>query len=236
MINADQSETDKFASMAAQWWDLDGPCKPLHELNPLRLGFIQEYGTLKDKVIADIGCGGGILSESMAIKGGIVTGIDADKQVIKTAKLHALDAEVNITYCVADVAEYATNNTESCDIVTCMEMLEHVPDPAAIIESCVKLTKPGGILFFSTLIRNVKSYFQSIIGAEYILNMLPRGTHDYDRFIKPHEINRVAESLNLTLIDLKGVTYNPLLRQFSLSNNVDVNYMCAYRKAAIPHD
>lgn len=236
MQNIDSKETDKFAAMAAQWWDPEGPCRPLHELNPIRLGFIKEFTSLHNEDVIDVGCGGGILTESLAKQANSAVGIDADKHVIQTAKLHALEHELTISYQVTTVETFASEHAESKDVVSCMEMLEHVPAPESVIASCAKIAKPGGLVFFSTLNRNLKSYLHSIVGAEYILQMLPKGTHDYDRFIKPHELNRVAEQAGLSLLDIRGVSYNPLLREFSLSNNTDINYICAYRKNGLPHD
>lgn len=229
-VNIDPSEIKKFDDLASRWWDEHGEFKPLHEMNPLRLNFINTHSPLEGKTACDIGCGGGILSESMAKCGATTTGLDMGKAPLSVARLHALESGLDIDYQQITAEEFAQHNAERFDIVTCMEMLEHVPDPASIIRACYALVKPGGSVYFSTINRNPKSYLFAIIGAEYVMKMLPRGTHDYARFIKPSELDQWARNAGLKLKDLKGVTYNPLTDVFSQSQNVDVNYMVHYQR------
>jgi 2-polyprenyl-6-hydroxyphenyl methylase / 3-demethylubiquinone-9 3-methyltransferase len=230
--NIDPSEIKKFDDLASRWWDEHGEFKPLHEMNPLRLNFINTHSPLQGKTACDVGCGGGILSESMAKCGAITTGLDMGKAPLAVARLHALESELDIDYQQITVEEFAQQNAGEFDVVTCMEMLEHVPDPASIIRACYALVKPGGSVYFSTINRNPKSYLLAIIGAEYVMKMLPRGTHDYARFIKPSELDQWSREASLKLRDLKGVTYNPLTGVFSLSQDVDVNYMAYYQRPA----
>lgn len=228
--NFDPSEIKKFEDLASRWWDEHGEFKPLHEMNPLRLNFINTGSPLADKTACDIGCGGGILSESMAKCGAIVTGLDMGKAPLSVARLHAMESDLEIDYQQITAEEFALNNAAKYDVVSCMEMLEHVPDPASVINACHSLVKPGGSVYFSTINRNPKSYLLAIVGAEYMMKMLPRGTHDYARFIKPSELDSWARAAGLELSNLKGVTYNPFTGLFSQSQDVDVNYMVHYTK------
>jgi 2-polyprenyl-6-hydroxyphenyl methylase/3-demethylubiquinone-9 3-methyltransferase len=230
--NIDPAEIKKFEDLASRWWDKQGEFKPLHEMNPLRLNFINTASPLEDKTVCDIGCGGGILSESMAQCGATVTGSDMGKAPLSVARLHALESELDIDYLQITAEDMAQKNPASFDVITCMEMLEHVPDPASIIKACFDLVKPGGSVYFSTINRNPKSYMLAIVGAEYLMKMLPRGTHDFSKFIKPSELDEWARSAGLELINLKGISYNPFTSLFSQSQNVDVNYMVHYQRPA----
>jgi len=223
--NVDHDEISKFEQLASRWWDQNSEFKPLHEINPLRLNYIDERAGLEGKKVLDVGCGGGILSESMAARGSSVTGIDMGEAPLSVAKLHLLESGVEVDYRRIPVEQLAQEQPESYDVVTCMEMLEHVPDPSSVIQACAKLAKPGGNLFFSTLNRNPKSYLFAIVGAEYILRMLPKGTHDYEKFIKPSELDRWIRASDLNTTDIIGLNYNPLTQEYKLSPNVDVNYM-----------
>ncbi len=230
-INADPAELEKFSALASKWWDPTSEFKPLHAINPLRLEWIQSLaGTLTDKSIIDVGCGGGILSESMAAAGAKVTGIDLAQKSLTVAKLHGLESGIKVEYLNIAVEQIAQERTAQYDVVTCMEMLEHVPDPASIINACAKLVKPGGWVFFSTLNRNMKSFMYAIIGAEYIMNLLPKGTHNYGSFIKPSELVSCARRAKLDLIGMKGLEYNPLTEKYKLSSDTSVNYLIATRK------
>lgn len=230
--NVDQAEIDKFSALASKWWDPNSEFKPLHEINPLRLAWIQECAgsSLQDKKIIDVGCGGGILAESMAALGADVTGIDLAQKSLTVARLHSLESGIKVQYKLIAAEEMAEQETEQYDIVTCMEMLEHVPDPASIIQACSRLVKPGGHVFFSTLNRNPKSFLFAIVGAEYVLQLVPKGTHSYDNFIKPSELVSSARRVGLQLEQLKGLEYNPISKVYSLSDDVSVNYMVATRK------
>jgi len=228
--NFDPTEIRKFEELASRWWDEQGEFKPLHEMNPLRLNFINAGSPLEGKTVCDIGCGGGILSESMAKCGANVTGLDMGKAPLSVARLHALESELEIDYQQFTAEEFAEQNPEKFDVVTCMEMLEHVPDPASVIRACYQLVKPGGAVYFSTINRNPKAYLMAIIGAEYVMKMLPRGTHDYARFIKPSELDSWAREAGFELRNLKGVSYNPLTGLFSQSQDVDVNYMAHFQR------
>jgi 2-polyprenyl-6-hydroxyphenyl methylase / 3-demethylubiquinone-9 3-methyltransferase len=231
MSNADQAELDKFSQLAHRWWDTNSEFKPLHEINPLRLGWISGLaGGLQGKRVVDVGCGGGILSESMAMQGAQVTGIDLAEKPLKVAKLHQLESGVQVDYRLLAAEDLAEAEPESFDVVTCMEMLEHVPDPVSIMTACARMVKPNGWVFFSTLNRNPKSYLFAIVGAEYVLNMLPKGTHDWSKFIKPHELAAYARQSNLESVDLMGMTYNPFTKTYKLERNTDVNYMLACRR------
>lgn len=223
--NIDPQEIAKFEELASKWWDRNSEFKPLHDINPLRLGFIDRIGKLAGKKVLDVGCGGGILSESMAQRGAEVTGIDMGAAPLKVARLHGLESGVNVTYQQIAVEELAAQQPESFDIVTCMEMLEHVPDPASVIAACAKLVKPGGHLFFSTINRNPKAYMFAIVGAEYLLNMLPKGTHDYAKFIRPSELDGWIRAAELETQDISGMSYNPLSRRYQLGKDIDVNYL-----------
>ena len=229
-INVDESELEKFSELAHKWWDRDSEFKPLHEINPLRLGFIDRLAKLAGKKVLDVGCGGGILAESMAASGAEVCGIDLAKKSLKVAQLHSLETGVAVDYRCVAVEALAKAEPAAYDIVTCMEMLEHVPDPDSVIASCARLVKPGGWVFFSTLNRNPMAYLQAIIGAEYLLGMLPRGTHEYERFIKPSELSRWLRQHDLALVDITGLHYNPLSKVYSLGGKTDVNYLVATRR------
>lgn len=228
-INADPMELEKFSQLAHRWWDPQSEFKPLHEINPLRLDYIDEIAHIKGKITIDVGCGGGILSEAMAARGAIVTGIDLSDKALKVAELHLLESGHHVDYRKITVESMAIENPHQYDVVTCMEMLEHVPNPASIIQSCARLVKPNGWVFFSTLNRNPKSYLYAIIGAEYILNLLPRGTHEYARFIKPAELARMARNAGLTDAKIIGMTYNPITKIYALENDTSVNYIMAFR-------
>ena len=225
MSNFDAAELNKFSELAHKWWDKTSEFKPLHEINPLRLNYIDNVASLKDKTVLDVGCGGGILSESMAEKGAKVTGIDLGEKALKVAQLHSLDSGVTVDYQLIAVEQLAEQQPASFDVVTCLEMLEHVPDPASVVAACAKLVKPGGHVFFSTINRNPKAYLFAVIGAEYVLNMLPRGTHDYAKFIKPSELASWMRSADLSLVGQTGMSYNPLTKHYWLDSDVSVNYM-----------
>lgn len=230
-VNADQAELDKFGALASRWWDPESEFKPLHAINPLRLEWIQEsVGSLAGKKVLDVGCGGGILSEAMARSGAQVTGIDLADKSLKIAKLHGLESGVKVEYRKVPVEQLAAEQPDQYDVVTCMEMLEHVPDPASIVRACAALTKPGGWVFFSTLNRNPKSFLFAIIGAEYVLRLLPRGTHTYDMFIKPSELAAAARGAGLEPVGMRGMEYNPITQIYSLTSDTSVNYLMATRK------
>jgi len=225
MSNVDHAEVAKFEALASRWWDKESEFKPLHDINPLRTNFIDEHAHLAGKKVLDVGCGGGILSEAMAQRGAKVSGIDMGEAPLKIAKLHALESELDINYQKIPVEELAEQEPESYDIVTCLEMLEHVPDPASIIRACYKLCKPGGQVFFSTLNRNPKSFLLAVVGAEYILNMLPKGTHDYKKFIRPSELAAWVRQSGLTMGSMTGMSYNPITKTYKLGRDTDVNYL-----------
>jgi len=229
-MNVDQSEIDKFSALAHRWWDPESEFKPLHAINPLRLSWIKSFVDLNGKKVLDVGCGGGILAESIAQSGADTCGIDLSQKALKVAELHALEVGATLTYRSIAVEALAEEQPEQYDVVTCMEMLEHVPDPASVVRACAKLCKPGGTLFFSTLNRSPKSYLFAIIGAEYLLRLLPKGTHEYAKFIKPSELVGFTRQTALAMIGMKGLSYNPLSQVYSLSNDVDVNYMIAVSK------
>lgn len=230
MSNADPIEIEKFSQLAHKWWDPHSEFKPLHEINPLRLGYIDRNASLQGKTVLDVGCGGGILSESMARLGSHVTGIDLSDKALNVAKLHLLESGQQVDYRKIAVETLAAEQPAHFDVVTCLEMLEHVPDPASVIAACAQLVKPGGWVFFSTLNRNPKSYLFAIIGAEYVLNMLPRGTHDYAKFLKPSELAQYCRNARLDLVDLIGMSYNPISKVYSLGKDTDVNYIIACRR------
>lgn len=230
--NFDPAEIKKFEDLASRWWDKLGEFKPLHEMNPLRLNFINNGSPLADKMVCDVGCGGGILSESMAQCGATTTGIDMGKAPLAVARLHAMESDLEIDYQQITAEDLAQQQAESFDVITCMEMLEHVPNPASVISACYSLVKPGGSVYFSTINRNPKAYALAIVGAEYVMKMLPRGTHDYAKFIKPSELDEWARAAGLELTNLTGVSYNPFTGFFSQSRNVDVNYMVHYKRPA----
>jgi len=223
--NIDPREIDKFDESASHWWDPHGEFKPLHDINPVRLGFIEQHAALASKRVADIGCGGGILAESMAAQGAEVIGIDMATGPLQVARLHLLESGRSVDYRQMTAEQLADQEEARFDIVTCMELLEHVPDPGLLIQSCARLAKPDAKLFFSTLNRNPKAYALAILGAEYVLRMLPRGTHDYRRFIRPSELEHWVRKAGLRMRDLKGMRYNPLTAKFSLSDDIDVNYL-----------
>ena len=225
MLNADQNELDKFSELAHRWWDKQSEFKPLHEINPLRLEWIDRHAKLSGKTVLDIGCGGGILAESMTERGANVTGIDLSEKALGVARLHLLESGNAVNYQHIPAEELAATSPHRFDVVTCMEMLEHVPNPASIIAACAALVKPGGHVFFSTINRNAKAYALAVVGAEYFLNILPKGTHDYAKFIKPAELSRWAKSVELQPDEIIGMTYNPLSRKYSLCRNTDVNYL-----------
>ncbi|HFC93404.1 MAG TPA: bifunctional 2-polyprenyl-6-hydroxyphenol methylase/3-demethylubiquinol 3-O-methyltransferase UbiG [Leucothrix mucor] len=232
-INVDAKEIDKFATLAHRWWDMDSEFKPLHDINPLRLHYIeQKSGGVEGKKVIDIGCGGGILSESIARQGAEVTGIDMGEAPLSVAELHSLEAGVDINYQQITAEEIAEQQAGQYDIVTCMEMLEHVPSPHSVIAACSKLVKPNGHVFFSTINRNPKAFAFAIVGAEYLLNMLPKGTHEYGKFIRPSELEAWARSQGLELNDVSGMTYNPLFKRYKLGNDVDVNYLMHFTKGS----
>ena len=228
--NVDPNEIRKFEDIASRWWDQDSEFKPLHDINPLRLNYIDDRAALNGKQVIDIGCGGGILAESMARRGAHVTGIDMGATPLEVAELHALESQVNVTYRQISAEAIAAEAPAQFDVVTCMEMLEHVPDPASVIAACAKLVKPGGDVFFSTINRNPKAFALAILGAEYVMQMLPKGTHEYAKFIKPSELERWARSVGLELRNITGMTYNPLFQSYRLGNDVDVNYLMCFKK------
>lgn len=229
-MNVDPDEVAKFEALATSWWDTEGDSKPLHKINPLRLGFIESKCKLNGKKAIDVGCGGGILSEAVAKSGAYVTGIDMGRMPLDIAKLHALEAELTIDYQQITAEQKAESDTSAFDVVTCMEMLEHVPDPVSIIKACAQLVKPGGDVFFSTLNRHPKAYLFAVVGAEYMLKMLPKGTHDYKRFIRPSEMASWCRQAGLEVNDITGLSYNPLTKTYCLDDDVKVNYLMHCRK------
>lgn len=230
-VNADPAELAKFSDLAHRWWDPESEFRPLHQINPLRLNWIDGLVSLSGKNVLDVGCGGGILSDSMARKGAMVTGVDLSVKALRVAQLHALEAETsNVTYREASAEAIALELPGSFDVVTCMEMLEHVPDPASVVKACSDLVKPGGWVFFSTINRNPKSFLFAIIGAEYVLQLLPKGTHEYAKMIRPSELAGFCRSSGLELSETRGMEYNPLTRRYWLSQDTSVNYMFATRK------
>ena len=231
MLNADPNELDKFSQLAHRWWDPDSEFKPLHEINPLRLEWIDRHAGLSGQKVLDVGCGGGILSESMAQRGALVTGIDLSDKALGVARLHLLESGNTVDYQKISAEELADQAAGRFDIVTCMEMLEHVPNPASTIAACAALIKAGGHVFFSTINRNAKAYLLAVIGAEYVLKMLPKGTHDYAKFIKPSELSRWAKSVGLEPDELIGMSYNPINQRYRLGRDTDVNYLMHTVKA-----
>ena len=231
--NVDPAELAKFSELAHRWWDTNSEFRPLHQINPLRLDWIQGFVPLKDTHVLDVGCGGGILSDAMARAGAQVTGIDLATKSLKVAQLHALETQTpNVSYREVSAEALAAEKPGSFDVVTCMEMLEHVPDPASIVQACATLVKPGGWVFFSTLNRNPKSFLFAILGAEYVLNLLPKGTHEFAKFIKPSELANHCRDAGLSLQASKGLQYNPITRRYWLDGNTSVNYMMGTQKAA----
>ena len=231
MTNADPQELAKFSDLAHKWWDKDSEFRPLHEINPLRLDWIDQLSSLQGKRVVDVGCGGGILAESMARKGANVLGVDLAERSLKVAQLHAMEAGVaNLDYRNIAVEALAAEQAGQFDTVTCMEMLEHVPSPESVVQSCFALAKPGGWVFFSTINRNPKAYLFAIVGAEYLLKLLPKGTHEFARFIQPAELARWSRNAGLNTVQYKGMEYNPITRRYWLSNDTSVNYLVACRK------
>jgi 2-polyprenyl-6-hydroxyphenyl methylase/3-demethylubiquinone-9 3-methyltransferase len=229
-LNADPIEIQKFSDLAHHWWDPTSEFRPLHELNPIRLEWINNCAPLAQKKVIDVGCGGGILAESMAKKGANVTGIDLSEKALKVADLHGLESGITVYYEKISAEEMANREAGQYDIVTCMEMLEHVPDPASVIRACAKMAKPGGHVFFSTLNRNAKAYLLAVIGAEYLLQLLPKGTHDYKKFITPAELAQSVRDADLCLDSIRGMSYNPLTKIYSLNQDTSVNYLVACSK------
>ncbi|MGL4410353.1 bifunctional 2-polyprenyl-6-hydroxyphenol methylase/3-demethylubiquinol 3-O-methyltransferase UbiG [Zoogloea sp.] len=229
-MNADPAEVQKFSELAHRWWDPESEFKPLHQINPLRLDWIDQAVGLAGKRVLDVGCGGGILAESMAARGADVTGIDLSDKALGVARLHLYESGQKVDYRHISAEDMAQAAPASFDVVTCMEMLEHVPDPASTIHACASLVKPGGYVFFSTLNRNAKAYLLAVVGAEYILKLLPKGTHDYAKFIKPSELSRYARNAGLDVEELIGMGYNPLTQIYSLGRDTDVNYLIRTRR------
>ncbi|SDS61715.1 3-demethylubiquinone-9 3-methyltransferase [Halopseudomonas xinjiangensis] len=231
-INVDRAEIAKFEALASRWWDRNSEFKPLHEINPLRTNWIDQRAPLAGKEVLDIGCGGGILAEAMALRGAKVTGIDMGEAPLAVARLHQLESGVDVEYIQTTAEAFAALHPARYDVVTCLEMLEHVPDPSSVIAACAKLVKPGGHVFFSTINRNPKAFLFAIVGAEYVLRMLPRGTHEFAKFIRPAELGAWSRDAGLALQDVTGLTYNPLTRQYKLGPDVDVNYMIHCQRGA----
>ncbi|MDF1483271.1 bifunctional 2-polyprenyl-6-hydroxyphenol methylase/3-demethylubiquinol 3-O-methyltransferase UbiG [Extensimonas sp. H3M7-6] len=230
-VNADPAELAKFSELAHRWWDTESEFRPLHQINPLRLGWIDSLARLQDQRVLDVGCGGGILADAMARKGAQVTGIDLSTKALRVAQLHALEANTpNIRYREVSAEALAQEQPESFDIVTCMEMLEHVPNPASVVRACATLVRPGGWVFFSTIHRNPKAFLFAILGAEYLLKLLPRGTHEYARFIRPSELAAFARTAGLEVVQERGLEYNPLAHRYRLSHDTSVNYLMATRR------
>ena len=233
-LNADPAELAKFSELAHRWWDLDSEFRPLHQINPLRLDWIQSFSSLQGVAALDVGCGGGILADSMARKGAQVTGIDLSSKALRVAQLHALEAQTpNIAYREVSAEALAAESPAAYDVVTCMEMLEHVPDPASVVQACSNLVKPGGWVFFSTLNRNAVAFLQAIVGAEYLLGLLPRGTHEYAKMIRPSELALFCRRAGLDLQSSCGLGYNPLTRRYAMNRNTQVNYLVATRKPGV---
>ena len=231
-MNVDQAELRKFGDLAARWWDPQGPMRPLHDINPVRLEWIDRLAPLAGRHVLDVGCGGGVLAEAMAQRGAVVTGIDLAGKPLRVAQLHALESGASVQYREIAAEGLAAEQPSAFDIVTCMEMLEHVPDPGSVIASCAALAKPGGAVFFSTINRNLKSFALAIVGAEYVLNLLPRGTHEYAKLIRPSELITLARGAGLELLDLVGMQYNPFSKVATLGPDTDVNYLVACRRPA----
>jgi 2-polyprenyl-6-hydroxyphenyl methylase/3-demethylubiquinone-9 3-methyltransferase len=228
--NIDKAEIDKFDALAARWWDPEGDFRPLHQINPLRLDYIRQRVTLDGLRVLDVGCGGGILAEAMAAKGAIVTGIDMAEKPLGVARLHQMESGGDVEYLQSTAEQLATERAGQYDLVTCLEMLEHVPSPSAVIEACARLVRPGGDVFFSTINRTPKSFLFAIVGAEYVLNLLPKGTHEYEKFIRPSELGDWARAASLDLRDSIGLHYNPVTRQYWLAPGLDVNYLMHFHR------
>jgi len=229
--NADPAEVQKFSDLAHRWWDPTSEFRPLHEINPLRLGWIDSKAGLAGKRVLDVGCGGGILSEGMAALGASVTGIDLSDKALGVARLHLFESGHKVDYQLSSAEQFAQRHAGTFDVVTCMEMLEHVPDPSSTVAACAQLVKPGGDVFFSTINRNLKAYLLAVIGAEYVLELLPKGTHDYAKFIRPSELSRYCRQAGLETAEIIGMTYNPISRTYSLCRDTDVNYLLHARRA-----
>lgn len=228
--NVDYAEVNKFEELASRWWDPHSEFKPLHDINPLRLDYINQRAPLNGKTVLDVGCGGGLLTEAMALQGAQVTGIDMGEAPLNVARLHRHESAVDVDYQKITAEHFAEQHPQSFDTVTCLELLEHVPEPASVIAACAQLVKPGGHVFFSTINRNPKAYLFAIIGAEYLLHLLPRGTHDFSKFIRPSELERWSRQAGLDIQDITGMSYNPLTTTYSLGRDVDVNYLAWFRK------
>ena len=229
--NVDHAEVSKFEELATRWWDPNSEFKPLHDINPLRVDYINQRVALENRKVIDVGCGGGLLSEAMAELGAQVTGIDMGEAPLTVARLHQHESGVAVDYQRTTAEQMAKQHPGQFEVCTCLEMLEHVPDPASVVQACADLTSPGGDLFFSTINRNPKAWLLAVVGAEYLLRMLPRSTHDYRKFIRPSELERWARAAGLELQDLTGMTYNPLTQEYKLGNDVDVNYLARFKKA-----
>lgn len=230
--NIDAAEVARFEALAHRWWDKSGAMKALHDINPLRANYIDEFAQVAGKTLLDVGCGGGILSEAMAQRGAQVSAIDAGAEPINVAKLHLLESGLNIDYQQSTAEQFAQHHTEQFDVITCLEMLEHVPDPSSVVAACAELCKAGGDLFFSTINRNAKSWLMMVVGAEYVMNMVPKGTHQYEKFIRPSELSRALRQAGLKIESIIGMEYNPLSKNYFLSDNVDVNYIIHAKKLA----
>jgi 2-polyprenyl-6-hydroxyphenyl methylase/3-demethylubiquinone-9 3-methyltransferase len=231
-VNADPVELEKFSKLAHRWWDPAGEFKPLHDINPLRLEWIAQHAPLEGAAVLDVGCGGGILAEAMAQRGARVTGIDLSEKALRVAQLHLHESRLPVEYLSTSAEDLAVSRPGSFDAVTCMELLEHVPEPASMVIACARLVRPGGHVFFSTINRNPKSYLFAVVGAEYVLGLLPKGTHDYQRFIKPSELARWSRAAGLRADEFVGMTYNPLTRRYRLGRDCDVNYLLHCTRAA----
>lgn len=229
-LNADPRELDKFGDLAHRWWDPNSEFRPLHDINPTRLAWIEHHTELKGKLVLDVGCGGGLLTEGMAAKGAITTGIDLSERPLGVARLHLFESGLSVNYRQVSVEALAAESPATFDIITCMEMLEHVPQPQSIVKSCATLLKPGGYAFFSTINRNLKAYLLAVVGAEYVLRLLPRGTHDYSRFIRPSELVAHCRKSGLNVNEVMGMNYNPFTRQADLSSDTEVNYLVCARR------
>jgi 2-polyprenyl-6-hydroxyphenyl methylase / 3-demethylubiquinone-9 3-methyltransferase len=231
-MNVDEAELAKFSDLAARWWDPAGPMRPLHDINPVRLAWIDKLAPLTGKRVIDVGCGGGVLAEAMATRGAEVTGIDLAGKPLRVAELHALESGTQVIYVETSTEAMAARAPASFDVVTCMEMLEHVPQPEQTVAACAVLARPGGSVFFSTINRNPKAFVLAIVGAEYVLNLLPRGTHEYAKFLKPSELARHARAAGLEVLEITGMSYNPFTKVAALGRDTDVNYLMACRKPA----
>lgn len=226
--NIDLDEKSKFNSLASEWWDPQGELQTLHDINPTRLSYIEDHIDLMDKQILDVGCGGGLLAEALTVRGGIVTGIDISEHLLHIADEHAKKANLDITYICTTVENFSSDHSNTFDVITCMELLEHVPDPGSVINACMHLIKPGGLLFLSTINRNLKAYLQTKIVAEYLLKLLPVGTHEYSKYIRPSELSSWCRASGFTIIDISGITYLPFVRHCRITDKPDVNYLlCA---------